>query len=347
MCNKVILYVAPNLSSFVINDIKILSERYRIIKNVYDWSNKIYVPFIVIRQFFFLLRKIFFVKAIIVSSGGYWAFFPTLLGKIFKKKVFIILNGSDCASIPSIKYGMLGKFPLKLVCKMSYRFASYLLPVSSSLVSVKNTYYSDDEFSFQGYKFFFPEIKTNYEVVYNGVDNQFWKPLGTDRKESNSFISVFSNYSQFIRKGGDIIFEISKKLPDCKFYIVGFDKPKQTINNHVIFLGKLNPEELKYYYNNSQFYLQLSVFEGFGVALCEAMLCECIPIGSSVNVIPDIIGDTGFILNNRNIFELEKLIRKAITCTKKKEKAKKARQRIVNNYSFEKRKNKLFSLLED
>ena len=108
-----IIYIAPALSSFVKNDIIILSEKYNVIKNIYNWNNKISVPILLIRQALFVLRKIFLIKAIIISSGGYWSLIPSIIGKIFRKRVLIILNGSDCAAVQPINYGILRKQPLK------------------------------------------------------------------------------------------------------------------------------------------------------------------------------------------------------------------------------------------
>ena len=79
-------------------------------------------------------------------------------------------------------------------------------------------------------------------------------------------------------------------------------------------LGRLNPKQLREYYSKSRFYLQLSNTEGFGVSLCEAMLCECIPIVSSVNMLPEIVGDTGFILETRDSSMLSGLINDSIIC---------------------------------
>ena len=77
-------------------------------------------------------------------------------------------------------------------------------------------------------------------------------------------------------------------------------KSEDILPENVKFLGKLTPDELKKYYNKTQFYLQLSNFEGFGVAICEAMLCKCVPIVSDVNFLPEIIGDSGFVLRKRD-----------------------------------------------
>ena len=73
------------------------------------------------------------------------------------------------------------------------------------------------------------------------------------------------------------------------------------------------------------------------------MLCGCIPIGSDVAAIPEIIGDTGFVLKHKDNGDLLQLIEEATTCDKKKY-AQLARTRIVKNYPLESR-NKLIELV--
>jgi len=57
----------------------------------------------------------------------------------------------------------------------------------------------------------------------------------------------------------------------------------------------------------------LSNFEGFGVAICEAMLCKCVPIVSDVNFLPEIIGDSGFVLRKRDKKMLIVLLEEAMS----------------------------------
>lgn len=345
--NNKIIYIAPSLSSFIKSDISILSKSYYIISNVFSWNKKYFIPFYFIRQIYSILRNINSSIAIFISFGGYWSLIPTLIGKLFNVPVFIILHGTDCASIPLFNYGSLRKWAVRKFCKHSYKNATMLLPVSSSLILIKNTYNTDDISNNQGYKHFFPNINTNTKVVYNGIDSKFWKKKQEIKKEDNSFIAVFS-LNQFILKGGDLILEVSKKLSSCNFYIAGCKKPNNLKENYknVHFLGEISPQNLRLYYNKCQFHLQLSIFEGFGIALCEAMLCECIPIGSSVNIIPEIIGDSGFVLQKRDADKLEKLINKALSYENKEELGNIARKRIIQNYSIEKREKKLLSLIK-
>jgi glycosyltransferase involved in cell wall biosynthesis len=80
--------------------------------------------------------------------------------------------------------------------------------------------------------------------------------------------------------------------------------------------------------------------EGFPNALCEAMLCGCIPVGSNVFSIPEIISDTGYILKHRNTSELKQLLISVVNSTEQKS-PQACRKRIAENFPLESRKQKL------
>jgi len=65
-------------------------------------------------------------------------------------------------------------------------------------------------------------------------------------------------------------------------------------------------------YNQAKVFVQASITEGMPNTLSEAMLLECIPVGSNINGIPDAIGETGIIIKHRKVEELEIGINKAL-----------------------------------
>ena len=341
--NKIIM-IMPLQSSFIKNDIKILSSQYTVVQSINNWKNKYFIPLFMILQLFIILKHIRDIKSIVIEFGGYWAVIPSIFGKMFNIPVFIILHGTECAILPHVQYGSLRKKLVRLSCKISYHFASMLLPVSDSLIYVKNDYNSKNVL--QGVKYHLPKIKTPFCVIYNGLDLDFWTPLKNISKDKKQFITVLSSF-RFILKGGDLILLLAKKYSDCNFYIAGTEKLQSfgKIPNNVHFLGILSQKELRNQYRKSQFYFQLSMFEGFGLSLCEAMLCECIPIGSSVNIIPDIIGNTGFILNKRDEKELSNIVEEALSVKNKKELGQKSRERIRKKYSLKKREELLLKTI--
>ena len=111
-------------------------------------------------------------------------------------------------------------------------------------------------------------------------------------------------------------------------------------------MGKLGREELRKYYNQSQCYLQFSSFEGFGCALCEAMLCGCVPVVSSVNILPEIIDDTGFVLERKDPAMAEALLKEVLMQEDLQERGHAARERIKQNYPLHKREEALLALME-
>lgn len=333
------------MASFIRLDIEILKERYKVIENTYPWQKKHLLPFILIRQFFFLLRNLRKSEHVIISFGGWWAWLPTLMAKWYKRPSYVIIHGTDACSFPEINYGNLRKPILKTILRKAYRRASYLLPVSDSLIYTENTYYDKNRVIKQGIQHFFPKNKTPKIVIPNAIDLKRWQILDSKRKE-NTFITVLSE-GQFVRKGGEIIIDIAPNLPQLQFIFVGINIPEhlENIPQNVTFIPRTSPENLLLLYNEAKFYLQLSIFEGFGVALCEAMACGCIPIIANTNAMPYIIGDSGYVLDYRNSKLLTETLL-SITFDKKLKQSQLARQRIINDFTTKKRTAALFNVLE-
>jgi len=341
-----LLFISNGITSFTKVDIDILKNEYEIILFSKLWIDK----FSVIANHISLLIKLYTLRnkvtKIVISFAGHWSYLPSIIGRLFNIPVAIILHGTDCASIPSLNYGDLRKPILKRIIKSSIKNASILLPVSETLIKIENLYNGDNAERNQGLNSFFKIDTLKFKTIYNGIDSNFWKPNSNIKIKKNSFIAVFSN-QQFFLKGGDLIIGLAKEFPNCLFYIAGCDTiPDQYLKpNNLILLGYIPKEKLLEYYNQSQFLLQLSVFEGFGCSLVESMMCNCIPIGSKVNIIPYIIGNTGVVLEKRNQQDLNKIILNLTTSSKKELSFADSRNRAKENFDFEIRKKKLVNAI--
>ena len=341
-----LLFISNGIPSFTKIDIDILKSEFEVVLFSKLWTNN----FSVVINHILLIIKLFTlrnkVSKIVISFASHWSYFPSIIGRLFNIPVAIILHGTDCASILSLNYGDLRKPILKRIIKSSIKNASILLPVSETLIKVENLYNGNNIERYQGLNSFFKIDKLKFKTIYNGIDSNFWKPNSNIKKKKYSFIAVFSN-QQFFLKGGDLIIGLAKEFPNCSFYIAGCDTiPDQYLKpNNLILLGHIPKEKLLEYYNQSQFHLQLSVFEGFGCSLVESMMCNCIPIGSKVNIIPYIIGNTGVVLEKRNQQDLNKIILNLITSSKKELSFAGSRNRAKENFDLDIRKKKLVNAI--
>jgi glycosyltransferase involved in cell wall biosynthesis len=279
--------------------------------------------------------------------GGYHAFIPALIGRLFRKKTFIILGGTDAVSFPSINYGTFRKkIQGKITC-LAYRLSHRLLPVHKSLIYRSDTYYTEDSL-FQGCKHWCKNLNTPFTEIPNGYDSAFWTPE-IDRKVEKSFLTIAAlpDPSKVVLKGIDLILEIAEIFPNASFTIIG-SMPSYQIPNipkNVLVIPFMSADGLRDIMRKSEFYLQLSISEGFPNALCEAMLVECIPIVSNVAAMPEIIGNTGWIIPKRNKDLLIETLREAINSQDKPLLAHEARKRISEKYPLELRKSLLQELL--
>ena len=180
-----------------------------------------------------------------------------------------------------------------------------------------------------------------------GYDFSFWKSKNK-RRNKNTILTVanIDNYQTFKRKGLPQFIDLAKKLDNFSFTIVGLskkiileiDKPK-----NLTLIEKLNSNQLVKLYSNNYYYYQGSIIEGLPNVLCEAMLCECIPIGNSVFGISDAIGNTGFIFKGfKEIDKVKDFLESKIVLN-----GKNARERIKTKYPLSKRVYRFNNLLSE
>lgn len=325
-------------STFTKRDVTILKKYYNVSLYHFNTKKKYYLIFAFFKQFFFLLFNFYKYKTIIIQSSGYLSFLPVIFGKIFKKPIVIIAIGTDCAKLPEINYGAHSKSLLSWFTCFSFKNASLILPVHKSL---ENSIYSYKivEYDNQGIRSLCKNINTEIIEIVNGYDTEKWKLINHIR-EKNSFLTVTFAVDKigYYRKGIDLILKAAKLFPNYHFTIVGKVYLKEECPKNIQLIDNVSQIELIKIYNNHKYYLQLSMFEGFPNALCEAMLCGCIPIGSNVAGIPDIIGDKGYILEKKNENLLKTII---LNLDTNDIQPPQVREQIVANFPIERREKDL------
>ncbi len=279
----------------------------------------------------------------IAQFGGYHTVAPAIWSKILNKKFVIVLGGYDCVSFPQIGYGAFANKWMRKAVIFSYTRADLLLPVHDSLIFSEYKYTSEFP-STQGIKAFVPNLKTPFTTIFNGYDSSKW-PANLALKKPLTAITIAAGIEENRRsvlKGIDLVLELALAHPEMQFVIVGGSLVNTPIN--VVVHPQLPQSELLKLLQQSQFYLQLSISEGFPNALCEAMLCGCIPIVSNVASMPEIIGDSGAVLNHKNRAELSAILEK-IQSENQTELQQKAIDRIKTLYTESNRQNQLLDAI--
>ncbi len=341
-----LVYCTPVLVSFAANDIKLLGERFEVKVFYFKPKRKWLTPFTFLRQFGFLLRHMPPSAVAVCQFAGYHSLLPCLLGKLFRKPALLVLGGTDCVKFPSIGYGNFTRWPLGPITRWSLKVADHLAPVAEALVESKHAYTDDPrDPHLQGYRGLFPAIRTPYTVIAYGYDPGRFKCV-VDKLPLSFITAAQMNAPNFHRKGIDLIFAMADRFPQCRFTILGntpamkYERVPPNVELH----GFVPYEELPQFYARHRFYLQLSIWEGFPSAPCEAMLCECVPIVSPVAALPAIVGDTGFILDKKDPELLRQLIERAMAADLDAL-GKKARQHIMDKFPPSERR-KFLALVE-
>jgi glycosyltransferase involved in cell wall biosynthesis len=313
--------------SFVGQDYRLLKRHYDVIAYQYNASTA------GIRFVRWLLKNKKRFDIIYIWFGDIHATFSVLMAKMMRKKSIIVVGGYDTGYIPELKYGFLSKPYRYLFAWFHFTFADRIIVVDNSLREniVKNVKIGDG----------------NIETVMTSPDSSFW----TCEKEKTQDIAItvgnINNMTRVRLKGIITMMETAKLLPEIIFEIIGVEEPalselKKMTSPNVRLFPLVNKAELRKHYQDAKIYLQLSLSEGLGNALCEAMLCKCIPVGTHVGGIPTAIGDIGYYVPYGDAKATAEAIENAL----KSKKGLLARERIKNLSSPQIREKKLIKLID-
>jgi len=353
---ETIIFIKPTNSSFISTDQRILEKNYKVIPYLLN-QNKGKTKYF--RNLFllslFLLKNARKSKAFICWFGDYHAAVMVFIAKLTGTPSVILAGGQE-----TICYKELGKgVYLKKFRGFCVRYAlgncSMILPNHQSLVYHENYFYNQTNPHIDGIKHYVKRIKGSIHVVPNGIDTSRIDRNPEIPKDPDLVLTVgtMNKLSDFYNKGYDLFIELARRVKTYDFVAIGVkrsvmdwieDNYKISEISNLKIIPSFCPDEvLKQYYNQAKVYLQVSITEGMPVSLGEAMLCECIPIGSNVNGIPDAIGDTGVIIYNRDLDELEKALYKAMTM----DTGPKARLHTIENFSIQIKERKLIEVLKE
>jgi glycosyltransferase involved in cell wall biosynthesis len=348
---EVLFYFYTRNATFIQKDLGFLRTAYQVYECQFPDPEKWKTPLLFFKQIYFLLSHFSkWKKAVSVCQfAGYHSFIPALWSKSFGRPSIIVAGGTDCVSFPSLRYGHFQNKLLAWFSKQSYQMVTAVSAVHKTLFYRKDSYYISKE-SEQGILKFMPNARFIQNEIPNGFDVEKFQILKTwNERAPLSFISISASLDDPIRlklKGIDLLIEFAKRNPHCNFTLVGAENPNgmETPGN-VQLIPYVENQKLPALYNQHQFYIQLSISEGFPNALCEAMACGCIPIVSNVASMPEIVNGNGLIVEKRDIEILEKSLSEFLTHDNK-DFSNKASDSIASRFPSEIRKNALIQLID-
>jgi len=259
--------------------------------------------------------------------------FLVLLANLIGRRSVLVLGGVDVAAERELGYGIWNTWWKSKIVRYGITHANAVIAVDDFLKreAIRLARYDG----------------ANISVVPTGYEDNYWIPSGI---KQNVVLMVAScpDVMRVKIKGVDFFIAVAKKMPDVRFQLIGIDplvSSQLSPPGNLDCLPFADRETLLASYQRAKVYCQLSYREGLPNALCEAMLCECIPVGTTVGGIPTAIANTGFLVEYPDEVQTIHAIRDALTSPP--ERAKLARTRISSHFSIEKREAALKRIISE
>jgi len=322
-----VLIVCPRVvATFTRQDLSILKSQFE----------ATLLPFQGITSLPGLRREIGSSDAVVIWFAGRHAGPAVWFARRFGVPVVTILGGYETIWIPEIHYGVLPR-------SFRGRVLRWVLKHSDRIVVVS-------EASERGLSSHYPEVTPKTKRISNAVDTNYFQSGAENNRQGVLCVGVINRTTLRV-KGWRLFWEAASSLPKVPFVAVGpaVDNAGRDLVSrrppNLLWLGALYGEELVRQYQTASVYFQGSMHESFSLALAESMACGCIPVVSRNGALPEVAGDVGYYLDDLSLESAVKAITEALQAPQERRMA--ARQRIVEHFDYERRREALCGLVRE
>lgn len=283
---------------------------------------------------------------------AWWAsgsILPLIKARLSKKPIIVVAGGQEAIlyrdSVSGAPSGYLATpWYKKLATRICLRYSTIVLVVSNYMVK---------------------DVKrlgaANPMVIYNCVDIRTFNLSNLPRR----FVTtIFESDENIVRiKRGEIFIRsipfVLRDFPEQKFIVIGkkgnvYQRLQKLIldlgiEKNIEFVRNIDNSQVPQWLQRSKVYVQISDTETFGVSIAEAMSCGTPVVVSRRGAIPEVVGNCGIYVDHNDpksvAIGIINLLRKSEG--ERHEIGLKARSRIVENFSYERRKKSLQQIIRN
>lgn len=283
---------------------------------------------------------------------SWWAsgsILPLIKGRLSSRPIIVVAGGNDAMfyrdSLSGIPGGYLAApWYKKLAARLSLRFATVVLVVSHFMLEDVTTLGARSPI-----------------VVPNSIDTNTFQPSQDTRSHVTTMFNLYDHVVSI--KRGEVFLRsipfILRTHPHQTFVVIG-DKgnayPRLRalvfdlgIEKNVDFVGSIENCAVVTWLQRSRIFVQISDTETFGVAIAEAMSCATPVVVSHRGAVPELVGSHGVFVDHN---DPQSVAAGIVSLLAKSEEDRRGigtelRARIVEHYSYEKRRAAIEQVIAD